>query len=283
MKWILPSKTFLLGEYVALEGGPAILLTTEPCFELELLEQPGLVGIHDCAPAALFWKEVCPEVGLKFHDPYQGKGGFGASSAQFIGAYWASCFLAQKSWDISNLLAAYWQYAWNGQGLRPSGYDVIAQCSQGLCFIDYQKKVTQSYAWPFPELSFFLIHSGKKLATHSYLQNIPKLKSLHALSDCVEEAKEAIHQQVVEPFLRAVNTYQQKLANLKLTTSHSLELMQRLRRHSDILAMKGCGALGADVLLVLFAASQTQSLKAWLEKEGLAVLASRENLYLQAD
>ena len=39
MKWRIPAKTFLLGEYAAVAGESAIVLTTSPCFELSLANE----------------------------------------------------------------------------------------------------------------------------------------------------------------------------------------------------------------------------------------------------
>ncbi len=97
MKWLIPAKTFLLGEYAALAGQSAVLLTTSPCFELSLSKEAGLHGIHPDSPAGRWWKENAQsEVGLQWHDPYQGCGGLGASSAQFLGAYLASMYLQKR-------------------------------------------------------------------------------------------------------------------------------------------------------------------------------------------
>ena len=49
--WTIPAKTFLMGEYAALAGESALLLTTTPHFELSLTDNPGLHGIHPDSPA----------------------------------------------------------------------------------------------------------------------------------------------------------------------------------------------------------------------------------------
>nr|WP_256594408.1 hypothetical protein [Legionella pneumophila] len=58
MKWQIPAKTFLLGEYAAIAGEPAILLTTSPCFTLTLTENAKLEGIHPESPAGLWWQKI---------------------------------------------------------------------------------------------------------------------------------------------------------------------------------------------------------------------------------
>ncbi|WP_206753639.1 hypothetical protein, partial [Escherichia coli] len=57
MKWQIPAKTFLLGEYADIAGEPANLLTTSPCFALTLTENAKLEGIHPKSPAGLWWQK----------------------------------------------------------------------------------------------------------------------------------------------------------------------------------------------------------------------------------
>src|SRR4051794_4338735 len=87
----VPGKTFLAGEYLALSGGPSLVFASEPRFELSVTSGAGKAeGIHADSPAGLFIKknqDYFKNFDLVFHDPYQGKGGFGASTAQFLGAY----------------------------------------------------------------------------------------------------------------------------------------------------------------------------------------------------
>ena len=65
MKWFIPAKTFLLGEYAALAEASAIILTTTPCFELSLSSKKGLSGIHPKSPAGLWWQQQqCLNKGL---------------------------------------------------------------------------------------------------------------------------------------------------------------------------------------------------------------------------
>ncbi|WP_229776915.1 hypothetical protein, partial [Alicyclobacillus cellulosilyticus] len=122
MVWSIPAKTFLLGEYAVLANGPALILTTSPCFKISMVAESSLSGIHPESPAGKYWTNCKQAKGLSFYDPYHGLGGMGASSAQFIGAYLASLTDSEPV-HVSSLLETYFNYAWNGKGLCPSGYD----------------------------------------------------------------------------------------------------------------------------------------------------------------
>src|SRR4051794_40802652 len=126
MKWRIPAKTFLLGEYSALTGASAILITTSPSFELSLVNEELLKNIHPNSPAGQWWKgHQITSKGLSWFDPYQDLGGLGASSAQFLGAYLASCSFLGVEPNKNALLKAYYEFAWRGEGLKPSGYDLL--------------------------------------------------------------------------------------------------------------------------------------------------------------
>ena len=43
----IPSKTFLLGEYVAMYGGPAMVALTNPCFGMDMTKR-----LHPASMAA---------------------------------------------------------------------------------------------------------------------------------------------------------------------------------------------------------------------------------------
>jgi len=279
MKWLLPAKTFLLGEYAAIAQGSAIVLTTEPYFRVSLTNQVGLDGIHPESPAGLWWQQKkYTDFGLTWHDPYQGCGGLGASSAQFLGSYLASCYLQNILPRLNSMLNAYYHHAWSGKGLKPSGYDVISQAHQACVFINKEKGMIQSYSWPFKDLSFLLIHTGIKLATHHHLQNTPLPAETMELSKIVELARVAIIHEDSNKMIDAVNQYHNKLTKLNLVAEHSLKLIKELKNLPEILAIKGCGALGADVLLLMTHKNDSAALKNKLIQKHYLILATERDI-----
>ena len=281
MMWQIPAKTFLLGEYAAITEASAIILTTTPYFELSLTDSEQLTGIHPESPAGVWWhQQKYSGKGLSWNDPYNGLGGLGASSAQFLASYLASSSLENQIPDLTAMLRSYHQSSWSGIGLRPSGYDVIAQSQQGCVYINKQKKTVLSYDWPFKDLSFLLLHTGIKLATHHHLQaaNLPLPHQIEELSLIVDEAKQAFDQINSEQLLRAINNYHHQLNELNLVAQHSLDFINQLKTHPEVLAVKGCGALGADILLVLTARHDAQYLKDRLHSQNWSVLATEKNL-----
>jgi mevalonate kinase len=280
MRLEIPAKTFLLGEYAALAGASAIILTTSPCFELAIAEGNELKGIHPDSPAGLWWTHHrIASKGLSWKDPYQGMGGLGASSAQFLGAYLASCHLLNLAPNQKTLLDAYYQCAWGGEGLKPSGYDLLAQTQNRCVFINQGQNRLHSYDWPFQDISFLLLHSGQKLATHYHLKNTRLPKSTEQLSATVDLAHKAFQQADSEMLIQALISYEQQLTNLNLVAPHSHELVRKFNLQPEILAAKGCGALGADVLLLIVPTMCLKSKVKEIIEDGWTVLATNEDLY----
>ncbi|MGC1181331.1 hypothetical protein [Legionella sp.] len=277
MNWLIPAKTFLLGEYAALAEASALILTTTPCFKLSLTLEKDLFGIHPDSPAGLWWQQQGLDKGLVWEDPYAGRGGLGASSAQFLASYLASCFVQHKHPILDDMLSAYYQSSWTGKGLRPSGYDVIAQSQQGCVYINKKNKITQSYAWPFHDLSFFLLHTGIKLTTHHHLQESTLPQPIEYLSKLVDEAKQAFEQSNSQQLISSINRYHKQLVELNLVAHHSLMLIKQFKEYPEVLAIKGCGALGADVLLLMTSRTNAPSLSNKLKAEN-QILATENSL-----
>lgn len=278
MKWSIPAKTFLLGEYAALQDGPAIVLTTTPCFEVGLSKEQINPVIHPKSPAGLFWARAEVDAELTWHDPFQGIGGLGASSAQFLGAYLAAT--PQSHFDQEALLNAYWACSWQDQqGVRPSGYDVLAQASSGCVYIHRQDKSYTSFSWPFTDLAFILLHTGDKLATHHHLQNIRLSEAMASLTSIVLSGKDAFERADSHQLLNAVSAYHQKLTGLDLVAERTQQQRANLLDDPDVLACKGCGAMGADVLLALVPSDRLLVCKKRFNLDGWAVLATSNDLY----
>lgn len=277
MNWLIPAKTFLLGEYTALAENSAILITTEPCFKLTLTQENDLLNIHPESPAGIWWLKQGFDKGLHWFDPYSNLGGLGASSAQFLAAYLASCFVQNKLPNLTHLLETYYQSSWTGKGLRPSGYDVIAQTQHGCIFINKRNKMIQIFGWPFHDLSFFIIHTGVKLATHHHLQNTALPPQTDYLSVLVDEAKQAFLESNSQQLISCVTLYHNQLVALNLVAEHSLHLINQYKEYPEVVAIKGCGALGSDTLLLLTLRTDALKFRKKLQKENRTVIATENS------
>jgi mevalonate kinase len=281
MTFKFPAKTFLLGEYVALQGGPAIILTTAPCFEVGVTTTKHAKQIHPESPAGRFWTYSGIPGDLTWVDPYNRIGGLGASSAQFLGAYAAYLSHHQVAFTEESLLEAYWDASFTNTGIRPSGYDVLAQAQSGCVYLHRNQSDNRVYDWPFADLAFVLLHTGKKLATHHHLQTFAMTDLMRTLSPIVALGKQAFEENKSALLIQAVNAYHEQLMVLDLVAEQTQAHITHLSENPDVLAIKGCGALGADVLLVLVSSSRLNAAINTFSAKGFPVLASSRNLYLE--
>lgn len=298
MFYTIAAKTFFLGEYIALKGAPTLIVCTLPAFKLRVTPQQYLTleNIHPNSPAGQFihaHPATFANCQIQFHDPYNGAGGLGASTAQFLGCYQAYQTLQHGKMpqlNVLELLEQYIKFAWDGSGISPSGADLIAQSQAStlvptletqsqsvLYYFDRQKLQLERYNWPFATVSFFLIRTGTKVATHQHLAQLTELPPL-SLSQSVIRARQAILCNDSTQFIAAINEYAKALEENHLSLPDTMKLLTALRQHPLTLAAKGCGALGADIIAVFVASQQRQEYFQWLLQQGLQIVATEEQL-----
>lgn len=274
----VPSKTFLLGEYAVLQGQGALLLATEPRFKLAVSGRAKntfqVEGIHPESPAGkmLAQDTFYKQFHFQFIDPYHGLGGFGASSAQFVMLYALKKHLESEPINMSDMLKVYEKFSWDSSGLPPSGLDLITQLQGQICYYAKNKDTLKSFAWPSPDLGYCLIHTGRKLATHDHLKEPPNFDA-EALSAIVQSGLASLESDNSQGFIEAINQYRQALQSQHLIAEHTQVILKQLGECADILAYKGCGALGADVIIVIYNIAVQNAVLAVMKKLKLNVIA----------
>ncbi len=278
----IPGKTFVAGEYVALSGGPALLLTTEPKFKLVVSEKPQNVSqnlFHPQSPSGRFLefhKEFFSRYDLKFIDPYQ-TGGFGASSAQFALLH---TFLhlnqmafseGEKFFDWHQLVRDYRDFS-SQDGRSPSGADIVGAASGGLTWFHRNQGHLQTFAWPFDDLQFFLCLTGNKLATHEHLKTLDysDFLGLEKLMPPILQALQMIDSAL---FIDSLIQWKKALLDHQLCAPLTLDLLGRIEKMSEVKLAKGCGAMGADVILVICHGEHSQVVSDGLKKLNLSIVA----------
>ncbi|MCC7403721.1 MAG: hypothetical protein IT288_04915 [Bdellovibrionales bacterium] len=283
-----PGKTFLIGEYAVLNGGEAWLCATGPRFELEIEVGRGgsCEGIHPSSPAGRWMRQqssLFQTSCLRFVDPHSGKGGLGASSAQFLMVCawsllaevpineWPSVIHPQKIWQAYRAMAS------EGQGPTPSGADVMAQWMGGLTQFQSQPFALHSHSWPFAHLGFSLFRTSQKVATHQHLASLQG-SFYGELKSSLAQTSVAIQRGEESYFIEGIRKYGCKLQELGLLHPQVEPMVESLRQESRVLAVKGCGALGADILLVLHRPLDRQEIVKRATEVGLVFEAGVESL-----
>lgn len=283
----VPAKTFVAGEYLALAGGPCLLAATGPQFQLRVKDGDGIRdGLPAGSPADLFIQrhpDFFAKLDLSFVDPYLRAGGYGASTAQFLAVFalaaWGRSSLDESSreLDLKVLFEEYKTCAWNGQGVPPSGADLIGQLKGGFTWFERRAGMISRGLWPFTGAELFFIRTGEKVATHEHLRTLgdfdvseleARMRELRAAWDTANESD----------FAEGLNGYGKALARLGFAAPRTLDLLHDLAWNSSVLAAKGCGALGADVVLALVRKNLVRSFQLWCEEKELTVSRVSEKL-----
>lgn len=281
----VPGKAFLAGEYLALDGGLALLSMTEPRFELRVNEGRGeTTGIPEGSPA---WKFISrhpdffSNLKLEFLDPHRGAGGWGASTAQYLSVFalhtWkqASNLEAEAELDTKVLLDEYRKDAWNGEGRAPSGADLIGQLKGGFTFFEKNAGMIAQKAWPFESYDGFLLKTGVKVATHEHLKKLSEA-DFSALSPLMEKIREAWTTSNADLFGESVTAYGKALAKQGKVAESTLDILHNLFWLNGIKGAKGCGAMGADVVFVMIEKNVRRFFEIWAQENEFEIVNVRE-------
>jgi len=277
----IAGKVFVLGEYAVLAGSPAVVAAVAPRFKLE----PGdsNLSFPEGSPADRLLTGASNISGLKykFIDPRDGRGGFGASTAQFALTYKALSDVGGWSCDWINVLKKYHEVTAN-EGLRPSGADLVAQLCGGVAL--YTPSSSCVDVWPFFDWSTVLVfsateQSGRKVATHEHLKNQDLTDKIGAVSTDLKKALNlgiaSIKKGDVKNFGEAVNIYGDVLRSHRLEIQRTSEDRRAFSELSEVLGVKGTGAMQSDALVVIA--------KPGADKTKIITVAKQRGLRLVAD
>lgn len=274
-----------------MQGGPCILLATEPRFQLSISEDsPGKTPFHPESPAGRFLKKH-PDLSrygfeFKSNTPQfvAGKGGFGGSSAEFL---LLSAFEqlkspltteAQLELDLKKVLSDYGDL-FQDDLHKPSGADIVGQ-ARGFVTAFYRKAGRiQNFSWDFPNLSFLIFRTGKKLATHEHLKKL-ETSNFEVLEPSCHQVWEALSQKIDNHLLTGLTEFSRQLEKLGLQDENTMKLTSQFRRMSGVRVAKGCGAMGSDAILVIVDRREntTEEIKKAAQGFGLEFFADEKSL-----
>lgn len=247
LKFSVPGKTFLVGEYAVLAGGPCLGLGTNPSFSI--VPNANGQSFHPESPAGLYLhKKSIENFAHDFINPY-GVGGFGASTAEFIFSYYSNPHAIKKLPDV---FKNYLELFTDRKEQKPSGADLITQLVGGICHIDLSTAVPtfEKLNWDFTDLDFLIYSTGLKVKTHEHLAELDR-------SLCVELVEpshtviEAFKTNDGPIFTKALSVWSNKLEQMGLTAKPVADLKQNLEQRIPGILVKPCGALGADVIVII--------------------------------
>lgn len=257
-------KVFITGEYACIEGGPSLIGTVAPSFELRVVRERGehALPFADLSPAGLYLnanRDALRDVRLEWRDPYSTPIGVGSSSAQFIMSVAAVFRLRDQAMPgPQDVLDLYWRTVGASQGLRPSGVDVVAQWLGGPAVIRNSPYTSQKLAPWKSDSTFILAYTGKKAKTHEHLKKLSErgfpdafrdvLNRLNEITVGAIEAWEAGNSRLLGS---ALNAFQETLTRGELAPASFTEELRILQRWPGVYGAKGSGAQGGDCVLML--------------------------------
>lgn len=295
-----PSKVFLIGEYAILAGLPAWVAAISPRFrlvspdEFDELDEPRSRAIPEQSPAARWVSARGVEgVARALSDPFEGTGGFGASTAEFALVY-ASALGDTR--PMQEVWKAYQTMHVGGSGLQPSGADLAAQWLGGLCRSELEfkeglphrisSKVSLASGLRLPIAAFSATMGGSnKVRTHEHLEN-PELRStvrssefLTAVRPVLESFEEGLSSRDWKKVGACFNDYASVLSRCALESESAARFRSVLGRESGVLGCKGSGALLNDIFLVVYDPSKPMD---WLlTAAGLGLKCVQAKLVLE--
>ncbi len=257
----IPSKTFLMGEYSVLIGGRALVMAHAPFFEFG--DGHKKVSFHKDSPAG----KISEDKEFSFLDPYSGAGGFGGSTAEFLGVQLQKNPGARRSELMQSYLSLF-----EDDGVPPSGADLCAQSFLKECVVEYKKDPLSvfTHQWPFSNLRVLIFKSDRKVKTHSHLNELC-MKQLGELANASEEAVEAFVSGDLKAFISFVDEFTKEQAIRGLLESSTMRLIVSLNKIDGVRTSRGCGAMGADVVSVFVNAGSEEYVLSEVENMNLGL------------
>ena len=285
----VPSKVFLAGEYLALKGEPTLVMACEPRFTLTAEKGTGGENqnpFHPQSPAGLLWlqnQKIFTDWDMQFSDPYSGAGGFGASTAQFVALHELKTMLKQQDHsdpaDIRELLQSYLEMSVVDGGPKPSGADLVAQHLGGVVVFDRRHGKVSKSPWLFANLGLCIAKTSNKVATHEHLRTLPEFSG-EGLSLAMNQVLDGFSQGHQNMFTQGITAYGEALRGLGFVHPQTEHILNNLD-HPAILAKKGCGALGADVIAVFYDQTGPKAFKeieAILQSQNCRLVATEKEI-----
>ena len=253
-----PAKTFLIGEYAVLDGGPAIVLNTKPRFicQIKKTNKPNPINIPSESPAGQWIKRNphdfhCVQMEW-IHESKLIKNGMGFSSAQFNIVYAYSYILREGHIDHLKPQEVWRSYrSLQFNGFKPSGADIITQWVGGLSIFEQNPPHVETLTSYFPHLECLILKTGESFKTYEYLKSF-EMTDLSDLKKIAQSAVTAIKQKKQDQFISNINNYRKALLEKNYITQNSKKILQEIEKIKAIQAFKTCGAMGAETLVVFY-------------------------------
>lgn len=228
---LIPSKTFLFGEYAVLENAPGIILATPPFFELQSGSSPAW---HPESIANRMLGDLEQKFALSTVQDFKG---LGKSGAECI----ASWLHSAKEPNINDLITCYKEALQHHASAADIKCMWLGNCTDFL--------TETSTEWPFINVDIGIWSTGIKIATHEHLATKPTI--CQAIKATAIECYKAWKLKDLASLVNLINKYQKTLSDSGLQINESQIMVSKIMKNNHVLACKASGALGGDIILTL--------------------------------
>ncbi|GHT90918.1 hypothetical protein FACS1894122_02350 [Alphaproteobacteria bacterium] len=119
--------------------------------------------------------------------------------------------------------------------------------------------------WNFCDLDFVIFKTGIKVETHTHLRQLRSI-DVSDLNFIVENVRESFVRSDSNMLIRNVMDFSYSLDKMGFVTDITRSLVNQLLKTKEILAAKGCGAMSADTIIVIFAKKDRDKIQKVLEE-----------------
>lgn len=128
-----------------------------------------------------------------------------------------------------------------------------------------------------PSKIFLIFKTGYKVKSHEHLSDIHD-ENLLPLIEISKKSQFLFQNAEWSAFVESIKSYQQQLIVNKWTCEKSIELINQIKSWPEVEVVKGCGAQGADTIVLLCDDSLSIGLKEKCRGLGLEYVADKMNL-----
>lgn len=236
-----------------MRGMPTISVAVKPEFQFHSDSNKGF-NFHPESPAGLLNPQ---EVQGVLTDPYQGWGGMGLSTAEFILGY---ALKHGEKVETLTVWQAYRKLLANNTNV-PSGVDLITQLEGGYVTTQMSSLKIERQAWGFQNLSWCLALTGNKLKTHEHLKSDLRDLNWSEVENINSEINLSFANRNEREFVTKLNDWRELLKKSRLETNLTTELISEIKKDKNVIFAKGCGAMGSDAIWILFHSDARVSLE----------------------
>ena len=284
MRFSVPGKVFILGEYLALSGGPSIVAAIGPRFTGQTSPNSESV-FHPESPAGKLnsWAVTTSGSGAPFH--FQGEfsrsGGFGGSTAEFALAYRV---LAEKNPQLDRSWKSVFACYRELTDHLPSGADLIGQWLGGVTCFDRDEMLTDDLSEGLKRIRILVFsaasQAGRKVQTHAHLETLSNSvadpKWLAKLREWVAVGRQSFAFGDGFALGKSFQAYADLLAEKSLECQEAREDRTALSKIPGVFGVKGSGALLSDALVAVVSdACDTRSLTELARTRDLQLVTDR--------